>query len=111
MGEVLPLEAAIALSDKKYLFPVPIVAANQTFMVNAANYGNLSRFVNHSCFPNCRLSGFSSTKDLLKNKLVMHTSRNIAAGEEITIDYTKHCALGNYGIDCLCVSGRCYGKF
>lgn len=111
MGEVLPLEAAVALDDKSYLFPVPIVTGGQKFMVNAAKSGNLSRFVNHRCAASCRTFRTTSTKDLLKNKLLIYNPRDIAAGEEITIDYTKDCALVQYGIDCLCDSGRCHDKF
>lgn len=111
LGEVHPIAAAKALVDKTYLFPVAIETAGQKFMINASQFGNLSRFVNHRCSPNSRIFRTASSEDLMKNKLVMFAHRDIAAGEEITINYTLDCALLKYGVDCLCDSGRCLDKF
>jgi histone-lysine N-methyltransferase SETD1 len=53
-------------------------------VIDATFTGNLARFINHSCEPNCaakivRVEG--------QNKIVIHSLRNVAVGEEFTYDY------------------------
>lgn len=103
------MNIAQALDDKKYLFPHPILTGDQGFMVNAAKYGNLSRFVNHRCESNSII--YSTVDKPLKNQLFIVAKRDIATGEEITINYTEHGGCLQYGIDCLCDSGKCLEKF
>lgn len=80
-------------------------------MVDATKYGNLSRFVNHSCLPNSRISSVSSTKVVLQNKLLISALSDIPWGREITIDYTQDSALMSQGIDCLCNNKKCVNQF
>ena len=53
-------------------------------MIDASSKGNFSRFMNHSCSPNCQLQ-----KWVVNNKFRMglFTSRDVQAGEELTFDY------------------------
>jgi len=45
-------------------------------------YGNLSRFINHSCTPN-----LTSWHEDWRRRLVLYPNRAIRAGEELTFDY------------------------
>lgn len=42
--------------------------------------GNASRFINHSCEPNCVV-------EIAGNRVHIHAAREIAPGEELTFDY------------------------
>ncbi len=42
--------------------------------------GNVSRFINHSCAPNCRT-------ETVRGRVWIFAMRDIAAGEELTFDY------------------------
>lgn len=42
--------------------------------------GNDSRFINHSCEPNCVV-------EIAHDRVHVHAARDIAAGEELTFDY------------------------
>jgi SET domain len=49
-------------------------------IIDAARRGNLARFINHSCDPNCE----SITEG---NRVFIYTTRAIRAGEELVYDY------------------------
>ena len=56
--------------------------------------------VNHSCRPNCRLSG----------QMLVVAARQIAPGEELTFDYAT-CAGSDYDeFECQCGAADCRGK-
>lgn len=55
--------------------------------------GNLARFINHCCEPNCYAE---IIKVANQPKIVIYAKRNLSPGEEITYDYkfpigTSHC--------------------
>ncbi len=53
---------------------------NQRHDLDARRGGNISRFINHSCEPNCR-------SELDRGHIWIIAERDIAPGEEITFDY------------------------
>src|SRR3954464_12719335 len=53
---------------------------NRTWSRDGAVNGNLARFINHSCRPNCWFQVVGQT-------IWIRAGRNIAAGEELTFDY------------------------
>jgi SET domain-containing protein len=57
--------------------------------------GNLARFINHACRPNCH-------SRIVGGVVWICASRNIAAGEELTYDYHTG---GEAGIACRCRPG------
>lgn len=80
-----------------YLFRI-----DQDYVVDATKCGNLARFINHSCEPNCyakviKIDGSS--------KIVIYSKQTIAIGEEITYDYKF--PLEEEKIRCLCGSKNC----
>ena len=53
---------------------------NQRYDLDGRRGGNISRFINHSCQPNCR-------SELERGHIWIIAERDIAPGEEITFDY------------------------
>lgn len=53
-------------------------------IIDATKYGNLNRYINHSCHPNsyARILVINNQK-----KIVIYSKKSIRAGEEITYDY------------------------
>ncbi|KZV61227.1 SET domain-containing protein, partial [Peniophora sp. CONT] len=63
-------------------------ARGPIFVMDASRAGNFTRFVNHSCSPNCRvLPLYVDEQDERKPLLTFWTRQTIAAGDEITISY------------------------
>ena len=61
---------------------------NEQFMIDAAVGGNDSRWINHSCDPNCEVYiEEDEAGDRAKDRLVICAMRRIRAGEELTYDY------------------------
>ncbi|KAJ1944090.1 Histone-lysine N-methyltransferase setd1b [Linderina macrospora] len=82
-----------------YLFRID----NET-VLDATKCGNVARFINHSCDPNC----FAKTivADGTK-RIVIYASQDISVGEEVTYDYKFPAE--EVKIPCLCGSVNCRG--
>lgn len=65
---------------------------NRRWIRDAAVHGNLARYVNHSCHPNCYVQVVGDT-------IWIRASRNIRRGEELTYDYMTD---GEAQIRCRC---------
>lgn len=65
-------------------------------------YGGLDDFTNHSCNPNCGLRVDSSGFDMV-------ALRDIAAGEELTYDYSTHQEHPEEDMICHCGAPSCRG--
>ncbi|KAI6660943.1 Histone-lysine N-methyltransferase 2B isoform X1 [Oopsacas minuta] len=80
-----------------YMFKI-----DQNQVVDGTMSGNASRFINHSCQPNC------ASKIViieLKKKILIFAQRKILMGEELTYDYKF--PLEDIKIPCLCKSRKC----
>jgi len=79
----------------------------QNSVIDAYRKGNIARFANHSCSPNC---GFEKwTVDGLQ-RMCMFSLRPIKAGEELTYDYNFQCFNLQAQQPCYCESPKCRGK-
>ncbi|XP_030376135.1 histone-lysine N-methyltransferase Su(var)3-9 isoform X2 [Scaptodrosophila lebanonensis] len=97
VGEIITTEEANergkAYDDKgrTYLFDLDYnTAAESEYTIDAAAYGNVSHFINHSCDPN--LAVFPCWIEHLNVSLphlVFFTLRPIKAGEELCFDYIR----------------------
>lgn len=65
-------------------------------------YGGLDDFTNHSCEPNCGLRVDTSGFDMI-------ALRDIAAGEELTYDYSTHQEHPEEDMACRCGTPSCRG--
>jgi SET domain-containing protein len=72
-----------------------VFRVNRAWSRDAAVDGNIARFINHSCQPNCYFHIVDTT-------IWIRASRLIQAGEELTYDY---CTIGDKTIPCRCRPG------
>jgi len=75
---------------------------NARWSRDAAVGGNVARFINHSCAPNCYYD-----IDAKSRTIWIRASRRIEPGEELTYDYATD---GEQSIQCRCRPG-CPNKF
>jgi SET domain-containing protein len=68
---------------------------NRTWSRDAAVGGNMARFINHSCTPNCWF-------EVVDRTIWIRASRLIRAGEELSYDYAT---VGDRTIPCRCRPG------
>jgi len=69
-----------------------IFTINRLWARDAAFGGNIARYVNHACHPNCYI-------DIVGHTIWILASRDIKSGEELTYDYNTD---GIAGIPCRC---------
>jgi hypothetical protein len=61
---------------------------NDTYVIDANIGGNVARWLNHGCAPNCQAFVIEDESgDPRKDKVVIEAIRNIKTGEELTYDY------------------------
>ncbi|XP_035781807.1 histone-lysine N-methyltransferase Su(var)3-9-like isoform X1 [Anopheles albimanus] len=93
-GEVIAYEEAEKRGreydavGRTYLFDLDFNGADNLYTLDAAYYGNISRFYNHSCDPNCGIwSVWIDCLDPNLPRLAFFALRRIEAGEELTFNY------------------------
>jgi uncharacterized protein len=72
-----------------------VFRVNRAWSRDANVDGNLARFINHSCTPNCWV-------DVVDKTIWIRAARNIKPGEELTYDYNTE---GDKTIPCRCRPG------
>jgi len=72
-----------------------VFRVNRRWSRDAAVGGNLARYINHSCRPNCWI-------EIVDRTIWIRASRTIRAGEELTYDYRTD---GDQTIPCRCRPG------
>lgn len=109
-AQALHLYGDSADSGHTFLFTL-----NDTHVIDANFDGNLARWINHSCDPNCEAVGDELViNGSLRERVIIQSLRPIAVGEEITIDYgivleERHTARMKRIWACLCRSEECTG--
>ncbi len=79
---------------------------NEWLVCDAATMGNLARFINHSCNPNCAVVVWAVSG---LPRVGIFALRKIEAGEELTIGYNYHPFKGNDPQVCHCKETNCRG--
>jgi uncharacterized protein len=74
-----------------------VFRVNRAWSRDAGVGGNVARFINHSCTPNCWIEIEPKTKTIW-----IRASRTIRPGEELTYDYST---VGDHTIPCRCSPG------
>jgi uncharacterized protein len=105
----------ISTSEAELRYPEDETAAYHTFlfavddetMVDAGNRGNIARWINHSCDPNCEVL-------LDGGRLFIESIEDIEPGEELTYDYNfilpvRHTPAMKRRFPCVCGSPVCRG--
>jgi SET domain-containing protein len=72
-----------------------VFRVNRTWSRDAAVGGNVARFINHACAPNCWF-------EVVDRTIWIRASRKIEIGEELTYDYAT---IGPRTIACRCRAG------
>ena len=95
-GERIPTKRAQEIDRQranKYLFEI-----DNRWTIDGSPRSNIARYVNHSCDPN-------TEAESNRGRLMFRAIRDIAAGEEITLDYgEEHMELYFGKAGCLCPS-------
>lgn len=94
VGEVITSEEAEKRGQiydsegRTYLFDLDYNDGDCPFTVDAAYYGNVSHFMNHSCDPNLVVYGvWINNLDPRLPHIAFFSQRDIKRGEELTFDY------------------------
>lgn len=82
-----------------------VMAISNDWYVDAREYANMSRFINHSCEPNCKVVTMN-VKGYKRNAI--YSLRDIAAGEFLCYDYKFDTSEGDRFI-CRCGAKKCRG--
>jgi SET domain-containing protein len=72
-----------------------VFRVNRRWSRDAAVNGNIARFINHACRPNCWW-------EVVDKTIWIRASRTIQPGEELTYDYST---IGDHTIKCRCRPG------
>lgn len=77
---------------RTYLFDLDYTEDGQAaYTVDAAHYGNVARFINHSCKPNLQVwPMWSNNLDPLLHRLAFFALDRIEAGEELSFNYIQN---------------------
>jgi SET domain-containing protein len=96
-GELIRNDAECEAREERYLEKgcIWVFRLNRAWSRDAAVGGNIARFINHSCVPNCRFEVVGKT-------IWIRASRRIRSGEELTYDYF---IIGSRTIPCRCRPG------
>ncbi|XP_021864963.2 histone-lysine N-methyltransferase SUVR5 isoform X2 [Spinacia oleracea] len=80
------------------------------YFIDATKFGNVSRFVNHSCCPNLESHVvLVESMDFQLAHIGFYAKQDIAAGEELCFDFCYELQAGNE-CPCLCGASTCRGR-
>lgn len=88
--------------DRKMYF----MEVEQNMIIDASKKGALSRFLNHSCEPNCVVQKWTVGKVF---RVGIFALRDIEVGEELTIDYKFKTKSPTDRLTCFCGAPSCTG--
>ena len=96
-GELIRNDEACDAREERYLAEgcIWVFRVNRAWSRDANVGGNMARFINHSCTPNCYF-------DVVDKTIWIKAARNIRRGEELTYDYKP---IGTPTIPCRCRPG------
>ena len=96
-GELIRNGPACDGREERYLKKgcIWVFRVNRAWSRDAAVGGNIARFINHACKPNCYFQVIDKT-------IWIRAARNIRRGEELTYDYRT---IGAQSMPCRCRPG------
>ncbi|KAK9800725.1 hypothetical protein WJX73_000578 [Symbiochloris irregularis] len=79
--------------------------------LDARRAGNVARFVNHCCEPNCQMQSVLVAGDsALWHHTALFAITNIGPNQELTYDYGYTLGAGSNELECRCGAPRCKGR-
>ncbi|KAK2704670.1 histone-lysine N-methyltransferase EHMT2-like isoform X1 [Artemia franciscana] len=109
LGEILLEDEADLRNDDSFMFSLGAIPGKPEYCIDSKKYGNVARFINHSCQPNLfALRVFIDQRDLSFPKVAFFASKDIQAGEELSMDYgDKFWEVKIKDFECCCDSSDC----
>jgi uncharacterized protein len=94
-------------AEHEYSPHTMLFAVDDKTVIDATRWGNSSRFINHSCSPNCEA-------DEEDGRIFISTLKNVPAGTELTYDYNlileeRHTPAVKRAHACFCGVRGCRG--
>ncbi|KAH8383978.1 hypothetical protein KR009_011560 [Drosophila setifemur] len=89
--------------DENYYF----LGVEKDFIIDAGPKGNLARFMNHSCEPNCATQKWNVN---CIHRVGLFAIKDIPANAELTFNYLWDDLMNNSKKACFCGATRCSGK-
>nr|XP_040052368.1 histone-lysine N-methyltransferase NSD3 isoform X3 [Gasterosteus aculeatus aculeatus] len=108
VGEVIDAEECqqrIKRAHENHVADFYMLTLTKDRVIDAGPKGNSSRFMNHSCRPNCETQKWTVNGDV---RIGLFTLCDVEAGTELTFNYNLHC-VGNRRSSCHCGSDNCSG--
>uniref|UniRef100_A0A665T5X1 Histone-lysine N-methyltransferase NSD3 n=1 Tax=Echeneis naucrates TaxID=173247 RepID=A0A665T5X1_ECHNA len=108
VGEVIDSEECqqrIKRAHENHVTNFYMLTLTKDRVIDAGPKGNASRFMNHSCSPNCETQKWTVNGDV---RIGLFALCDIEAGTELTFNYNLHC-VGNRRTSCHCGSDNCSG--
>lgn len=108
VGEVIDSEECqqrIKRAQENHVTNFYMLTLTKDRVIDAGLKGNSSRFINHSCSPNCETQKWTVNGDF---RIGLFALCDIDAGTELTFNYNLHC-VGNRRTSCHCGSDNCSG--
>uniref|UniRef100_A0A7N6AWW6 Histone-lysine N-methyltransferase NSD3 n=1 Tax=Anabas testudineus TaxID=64144 RepID=A0A7N6AWW6_ANATE len=108
VGEVIDSEECqqrIKRAHENHMTNFYMLTLTKDRVIDAGPKGNSSRFMNHSCSPNCETQKWTVNGDV---RIGLFALCDIEAGTELTFNYNLHC-VGNRRTSCHCGSDNCSG--
>lgn len=107
LGEVITTQEA-NIRPRTYLFDMDF--NSDKYCIDATNYGNVSRYFNHSCSPNMKSISYSGgfPDNCGMHRIGFKSLKKIKAHQELTFNYTPNQELVKL-IECKCGSIVCRG--
>ncbi|XP_055018153.1 histone-lysine N-methyltransferase NSD3 isoform X4 [Boleophthalmus pectinirostris] len=108
VGEVIDSEECqqrIKQAHENHVTNFYMLTLTKDRVIDAGPKGNSSRFMNHSCSPNCETQKWTVNGDV---RIGLFALCDIEAGTELTFNYNLHC-VGNRRTSCHCGSDNCSG--
>uniref|UniRef100_A0A8C9W7U4 Histone-lysine N-methyltransferase NSD3 n=1 Tax=Scleropages formosus TaxID=113540 RepID=A0A8C9W7U4_SCLFO len=108
VGELIDLEECrlrIKHANENRVTNFYMLTLTKDRVIDAGPKGNFSRFMNHSCSPNCETQKWTVNGDV---RIGLFTLCDIEAGTELTFNYNLDC-LGNGRTSCHCGAENCSG--
>jgi SET domain-containing protein len=99
-------------TDKRNRFHSHLLKSPEMFIMDASFYGNVARYMNHSCSPNIFAQNvFIDTYDFRFPWIAFFAEISIKAGTELCWDYGYVVdSVEGRRLDCYCQTSKCRGR-
>ncbi|XP_050531920.1 histone-lysine N-methyltransferase EHMT1 [Daktulosphaira vitifoliae] len=109
VGEIITDQKANRLKEDSYLFNLENPGATELYCIDAFNYSNVSRFINHSCDPNLMsVRSFINHHDKRFPRIAFFAVQDISEFEPLSYDYgTAFWKVKSKFFTCQCGKANC----